>query len=187
MNARERSASAAGGRRKTTPQNPVVVWANVASDHKPRSRADAPSQAVAAQRPAPVPPSVGAVASGKWRNVFVEAGYAQADIDAKVQAAYQQLFHGDPATQAIYTYVAAENSSYVSDIKNKDVRSEGMGYGMMVTVQLDLQSEFDALYTWVRLHMQHRDTSDYLGYYGWSAWHCRTNGQIIDAGPAPDG
>ena len=29
------------------------------------------------------------------------------------------------------------------------------------------QAEFDKLYTWYLLHMAHRDTSDYLGYYGW--------------------
>lgn len=59
-----------------------------------------------AQRAPPVPPKVGAVFSGKYRNMFVEAGYKQADIDAKLNATFTQLFYGDPAFQAIYTEVS---------------------------------------------------------------------------------
>ena len=81
--------------------------------------------AVSAQRPAPVPPSTGAIVSGKWRNMLVEAGYAQADIDAKIAAAYQMLYHGSE-TQRIYWEVA-DGTSYVSDVKNRDVRTEGVG------------------------------------------------------------
>lgn len=45
-------------------------------------------------RPAPRPPSVGAVQSGSYRNMFLEAGYTQAAIDAKIEAAWQQLYFG---------------------------------------------------------------------------------------------
>lgn len=45
-------------------------------------------------RPAPRPPSVGAVESGAYRNMFIEAGYTQEAIDAKIEAAWQQLYFG---------------------------------------------------------------------------------------------
>ena len=46
------------------------------------------------QRPAPRPPDAGAVDSGSYRNMFIEAGYAQSAIDAKIEAAWQQLYFG---------------------------------------------------------------------------------------------
>lgn len=141
--------------------------------------------AVHAQRAPPVPPSQGAVVTGKWRNMFVEAGYDAKDVDAKINATFTQLFYGDPTYQAIYWEVPSENTAYVSDVKNHDVRTEGMGYAMMALVQLNYQEQFDRVWGWVQKHMYHGSFSDPL--YGWSAWHCRTDGTIIDPGPAPDG
>jgi oligosaccharide reducing-end xylanase len=143
--------------------------------------------AVHAQRAPPVPPSQGAVISGVWRNMFVEAGYSAADVDAKINATFTQLFYGDPTFQSIYWEVPAEDTAYVSDVKNHDVRTEGMGYAMMVFVQMpgDYRQQFDRVWGWVQKHMYHSSYDDPL--YGWSAWHCKTNGQIIDGGPAPDG
>src|SRR3990170_214889 len=69
----------------------------------------------------------GAFATGRYRNLFVEAGHTQAEVTAKINAAFQQLFHGDPASEAVY-YASGKNESgplaYLSDINNKDVRSE---------------------------------------------------------------
>ena len=39
-------------------------------------------------RAPPVVPRIGAVASGLYRNVFVEAGYAAADVDARVNGQF---------------------------------------------------------------------------------------------------
>jgi len=36
----------------------------------------------------------GAYETGKYRNVFLEAGYKQADIDAKLAKAYYDVFEG---------------------------------------------------------------------------------------------
>ena len=77
-----------------------------------------------AQRKPPVPPSVGAAVSGVYRNLFAEAGYKQGDIDAKVAAAYAQLYvTGDGATQRI-AFEVPGNMTYVTDAKNHDVRTE---------------------------------------------------------------
>ena len=137
------------------------------------------------QRPPPVLPSAGAVATGIYRNMFAEAGYSQADIDAKISAAYTQLYvSGDPETQRI-AFEVPGNMTYVTDAKNKDVRTEGMSYGLMVNVQLGNQTAFDRIWRWVLTYMYHSEPTDPL--HGWSAWHATIEGVPIDEGPAPDG
>ncbi len=85
-------------------------------------------------------------------------GIRRKKISAKIDAAFEQLFHGDPETQAVY-YPAGQNANgplaYLSDINNHDVRSEGMSYGMMIAVQLDKKAEFDALWNWSKTYMYH--------------------------------
>src|SRR4051794_26877776 len=41
----------------------------------------------------------GAFASGRYRNLFTEAGHSRKDVRRKIDGAFQQLFHGDPNTQ----------------------------------------------------------------------------------------
>src|SRR5512138_3670182 len=92
---------------------------------------------VATAEPQTPAPGTGAFATRNYRNLFLEAGHSRAEISAKIQAAFQQLFHGDRDTQAVY-YSAGQNANgplaYLSDINNNDVRSEGMSYGMMIAV-----------------------------------------------------
>jgi oligosaccharide reducing-end xylanase len=84
---------------------------------------------------------------------FMRAGHSKAQMDAKVEAAFQQLFHGDPDTETVYFQAGANKSgplAYVSDIGNHDVRTEGMSYGMMIAVQLNHKTEFDSLWNWAK-------------------------------------
>jgi len=130
----------------------------------------------------------GAVATGHYRNLFVETGHSQNEIQEKVNSAFQQLFHGDPATQAVY-FPAGTNANgplaYIFDTADRDVRSEGMSYGMMIAVQLDKQAEFDALWNWAKTFMQHTVTNHPAGDY--FSWSLKTNGVANDEMPAPDG
>jgi oligosaccharide reducing-end xylanase len=130
----------------------------------------------------------GSFATGHHRNLFVEMGRAPADVTAKVQAAFQQLFHGDPRTEAVY-FSAGSNTTgalaYILDVHNRDVRSEGMSYGMMIAVQLNRKAEFDALWNWARTHMYHTATNHPA--HGYFAWSMSTNGIANDEMPAPDG
>jgi len=100
----------------------------------------------------------GAFATGRYRNLFVEAGHSRAETERKIAAAFRQLFHGDPGTEAVY-FPAGANSNgplaYICDVGHGDVRSEGMSYGMMIAVQLDKRAEFDALWNWARTWMYH--------------------------------
>jgi oligosaccharide reducing-end xylanase len=130
----------------------------------------------------------GAYRTHHYRNLFAEAGYSKAEIDAKIDAVFQQLFHGDPETQAVY-YAAGSNENgplaYLTDIGNHDVRTEGMSYGMMISVQLNHKPEFDALWNWATTYMYiGSQTHPSQGYFSWS---CKLSGEPNDETPAPDG
>lgn len=138
--------------------------------------------AIPPPRPAPVPATVGALTSGVWRNLFAESGRTADQINAKVEAAWQQLFYGSDATQRIY-YPVGTDKAYILDTGNNDVRSEGMSYGMMICVQLDKQSEFDRLWRWSSTYMRHA-AGERRGYF---AWQCSTAGAVLDPNSASDG
>ncbi len=143
---------------------------------------------VVAQTSAPTNDGSGAFATGKYRNLFAEDGHSQAEIQAKIDSAWQQLFHGDPQTQAI-AFDAGSNANgplmYVTDWANHDVRTEGMSYGMMIAVQLDKKAEFDAIWNWAMTYMYVADPA--APSYQFFAWSCKTDGTHNAEGAAPDG
>ncbi|NQU84502.1 MAG: glycoside hydrolase [Mariniphaga sp.] len=129
----------------------------------------------------------GAYKTGKYRNLFVENGHSQEEVNAKIEGAFQQLFHGDSA-QVIY-FEDGENENgklaYLADINSNDVRSEGMSYGMMICVQMDKKEEFDALWNWALTHMYvDEEGHPNKGYFSWSIFY---NGTPRAETPAPDG
>ena len=96
-----------------------------------------------------VPAEKGGFETNKYRNVFVEAGYSPKAVEAKLNEVYEEVFMGPNKV-----YFEVEDSlAYVSDIKNNDVRTEGMSYGMMVAVQLDKKEVFDKLWRWCKKYM----------------------------------
>lgn len=130
----------------------------------------------------------GAFATGRYRNLFKEDGHSERDIRRKIDAAYQQLFHGDPQTQAI-AFAAGRNANgplmYITDWANHDVRTEGMSYGMIITVELNRKAEFDAIWNWAMTYMYIADPK--APSYEYFAWSCKTNGTHNSEGAAPDG
>ena len=105
----------------------------------------------------------GAWITGKYRNVFLEAGYKQADIDAKLAKAYSDVFEGP---RKVY-FEVGDSMAYVSDVKNHDVRTEGLSYGMMIAVQLNKKDVFDRLWRWSKAYLQHQ-SGPREGYFAWS-------------------
>jgi oligosaccharide reducing-end xylanase len=105
----------------------------------------------------------GAWETGKYRNVFLEAGYSQADIDAKLAKAYLDIFEGP---ERVY-FEVGDTMAYVSDLKNHDARTEGLSYGMMVAVQLNRKDVFDRLWRWTQKYMQHQGGAR-DAYFAWS-------------------
>ena len=123
----------------------------------------------------------GASATGNYRNLFAEYGYAEADIEHKLQDMWNQLFHGDEDTR-IY-YEAGEAGAYLLDTGNLDVRQKGCPIGMMIAVQLDQKDVFDRIWKWTHTNMLMTE-GDNAGYFAWS---CNTDGTKRSNGPAPDG
>jgi oligosaccharide reducing-end xylanase len=130
----------------------------------------------------------GAYATGTYPNLFAEDGHSAREIQAKIDAAYMQLFHGDPQTQSV-AFSAGSNANgplmYVTDWANHDVRTEGMSYGMMITVQLNKKAEFDAIWNWSKTYMYVSDPKH--PSHGYFSWSCKTDGSPNEETPAPDG
>ncbi len=127
--------------------------------------------------------SGGAFTSGVYRNLFKEyLGKSDEEIQARIDAAWEQLFYGSDASERVY-FPVGEDMAYIADIGNGDVRSEGMSYGMMIAVQLDKKEEFDRLWKWTKTYM-YQSEGPFQGYF---AWHCTTEGEPLDANPASDG
>ena len=122
----------------------------------------------------------GAWKTGQYRNLFLEAGYKQKDITSKLAKAYQDVFEGP---NRVY-FEVGDSIAYVSDLKNHDVRTEGMSYGMMVAVQLNKKNIFDRLWRWAKKYMQHQ-SGPRDAYFAWSVKP--KTGEHNSEGSASDG
>ncbi len=118
--------------------------------------------------------------TGNYRNVFKEIGKTDEEIKAKIEKAVQTFFYDE--NEKIYS-AAEDGTGYLTDTGNNDVRTEGMSYGMMMCVQLDMKEEFDRIWKWAKTYM-YMDNGPGEGYFAWS---CQTNGRKNANGPAPDG
>nr|WP_315256902.1 glycosyl hydrolase family 8 [uncultured Flavobacterium sp.] len=107
--------------------------------------------------------SKGAFETIKYRNVFLEAGYKKDAIDKKLAKAYYDVFEGP---NRVY-FTVGDTMAYVSDVKNKDARTEGMSYGMMVAVQLNKKDVFDRIWRFSKAYLQHQK-GPREGYFAWS-------------------
>ena len=135
-----------------------------------------------AVRPTPVLPQQSVWQSGQYRNILQEAGYSQDEINSKLQAIKQQFFKGDAENGRLY-YELGTDEAYILDTGNNDVRTESLSYGMMICVQLDMQTEFDKLWRFTKNHSMHKSGAN----KGYLAWQLNTDGSIKDGNAAPDG
>lgn len=126
-----------------------------------------------------LPYTKGAFATRRYRNLFAELGYKQKDIDKKLKSVFESVFYGP---DKVY-FEVGDSMAYISDIKNHDVRTEGMSYGLMIAVQFDRKDIFDRLWRWSKKYMQHQKGL-LKGYFAWS---CQTDGTRNAQGPASDG
>ena len=115
-----------------------------------------------------------------YRNVFAEVGISQEDVEKRLQEIVHTFFY-DPE-ECVYRQ-PAEDMGYLEDTGNIDARTEGMSYGMMMCVQLDMKKEFDCIWKWAKTYM----FMDYGENEGYFAWSCQPDGTKNAEGPAPDG
>lgn len=115
----------------------------------------------------------------KYRNVFAEMGYSEAEIEKRVEETFQEMFYGPNS----FFHKVGDDMGYLEDTGNFDARTEGMSYGMMMCVQLDKKDEFDRIWKWVKTYM-YMDSGENKGYFAWSV---QPDGTKNSDGPAPDG
>ncbi|HWA88305.1 MAG TPA: glycosyl hydrolase family 8 [Opitutus sp.] len=140
---------------------------------------------LAAASPAPAAEPQGAAATGHYRNLFAELlGKSDAEVSAKIDAAFHQLFYGDENSQRLFYPIGDGSMAYVPDVANNDVRTEGLSYAMMICVQTNHQKEFNQVWKFAKTYMWHA-SGPFAGYF---TWHVAFNGhKLRDVGPAPDG
>jgi oligosaccharide reducing-end xylanase len=125
-------------------------------------------------------PGNGCTPPAAYANLFISLlGQTQAASDAKIEAAWNQLFNPSNANTIFYNGPGA-GEAYVEDVADNAVRSEGQSYGMMIAVQLNHQTEFDELWTFVLNHM-------WTGNSDTISWQTSTSGSVTGSGGAPDG
>ncbi|XXX73229.1 glycosyl hydrolase family 8 [Sorangium sp. So ce134] len=92
-------------------------------------------------------------------------GKTDEEIASKIDDHFEQLFYGDPWQEAIfYTDASDPDRAYIWDVLHTQVRTEGMGLGMIITVQLDKREEFDRLWRYAKTWLERR-SGPRQGYY----------------------
>jgi oligosaccharide reducing-end xylanase len=90
------------------------------------------------------------VGPGSYPNLFRDLlGKNENEIAIKIGGAFNQLFHGDPANEAIYVTTGTDQA-YILDVLHNEIRTEGIGMGMLIAVQLDKRDEFDRLWRYTK-------------------------------------
>lgn len=123
----------------------------------------------------------GSFYTGEYRNLFLENGLRPEAIQQRLEDTWNEMFYGAPDVRLYHTM--DEDKGYIVDTGNTDVRTEGMSYGMMMAVQMDKKEEFDRLWNFAKVFMQHTE-GRYKDYF---AWQCKLDGTRLSPGPAPDG
>lgn len=119
--------------------------------------------------------------SKTYRNLFVEYGYDKQAISNRLETIFETIFNGSEEDRLYFE--GPNQTAYVIDTGNDDVRTEGMSYAMMACVQLDKQELFNKLWKWSKTYM-YMTEGENKGYFAWSV---QTNGEKNSDGPAPDG
>ena len=115
-----------------------------------------------------------------YRNVFLEIDKNQEEIEKRLYDIFEEIFYGP---DKFYETTADGKMGYLVDTGNVDTRTEGISYGMMMSVQLDKKKEFDQLWNWAMTNM-YMDYGENKGYFAWSV---DPSGKKNADGPAPDG
>lgn len=124
------------------------------------------------------PQGDGAFYTGKYRNLFNEyLGVSQKETDDRLEYVWNHFFVNDGTK--LY-FEDSDSTAYIYDTGNRDVRTEGMSYGMMICVQLDKRDEFDKIWRWAKTHMLYT-SGRWKGYF---AWQCNPDGSKIGGEPS---
>lgn len=123
---------------------------------------------------------MGVAETGSYQNIFKKYGIEEGQIAERLGEIKHTFFYKDG--EKLY-YPVGEDMAYIVDTGNQDVRTEGMSYGMMLCVQLNMKEEFRRLWKWAKTFMWNAQGEN-EGYFAWS---CSLDGRKNADGPAPDG
>ena len=107
-------------------------------------------------------------------------GKSQAEVDARIDSLWVHFFTpGDlsryeaDGEKTVY-YEVGDSMGIIVDTGSNDVRTEGMSYGMMISLQLDKREVFDKLWRWAKTYMAYPADSPWDGYF---CWQCGLDGR----------
>ncbi len=117
-------------------------------------------------------------------------GKTDAEVEERLNSLWDHFF--TPGDLSLYEadgqksvyYETSDGMAFVMDTGNNDVRTEGMSYGMMISVQLDHREQFDKLWAWAKAHMAYPEDSPWDGYF---CWQCDPEGNHMGENNASDG
>jgi oligosaccharide reducing-end xylanase len=129
-----------------------------------------------------------------------------AEVDEKVTTAVNRFFGigtgesavpvRDTGYRCYYELPQDPTRAFIWAADSNDIRSEGMSYGMMIAVQVDLHEQFDRLWNFAKAYMQYpadSEVSAWRHYFKWQGSVDTSNAQswTVNYGPttvpAPDG
>ncbi len=86
------------------------------------------------------------VGPASYPNAFRDLlGKSETEIADRVNRAYEQLFRGDPETESIFVADGPERA-IIRDVYHDQVRTEGLGLGLLISVSLDKRDDFDRIW-----------------------------------------
>ena len=116
-------------------------------------------------------------------------GKSEEETMERMDAVWKHFFtpgdigvYGNDGQSSVY-YLDGDKG-FILDTGSNDVRTEGMSYGMMISVQLDRPEEFDRLWRWSKEHMAYGTDTAWDGYF---CWQCAPDGAKIGGSNASDG
>ncbi len=136
------------------------------------------------------------------KNLFTElSGKTQQEVDEKVSTAVKRFFGvgtGEATTptegtgyRCYYELPNDPSMAFIWAADSNDIRSEGMSYGMMIAVQMDMKAEFDKLWKFSKTHMQYPANTPTSAWKYYFRWQGTVSGSSVSFGattvPAPDG
>lgn len=128
--------------------------------------------------------------SGQCENYFnTLLGISDEETSERIRNVWDHFFtpgdisrYENPDQKSVY-YLDGDKG-FILDTGSNDVRTEGMSYGMMISVQLDKPEVFDRLWKWSKANMAYGQDSAWDGYF---CWQCLPDGTKIGGSNASDG
>lgn len=160
----------------------------------------APAEPAPPEQPE-VPPSPDRPTRGT-PNLFTELlGIPVGEVDARVRLVIDRIFgigtnespipQVDTGFRLYYELPQDPSQAFIWCADENDVRSEGQSYGMMIAVQMNMQTQFDRLWNFAKQRMQFSTNDAWNRYFRWQGQVNANQNQINvnfgENGPAPDG